>query len=630
MSLLLAFYTWSLFIPVWSGACPYATPLLAQLRKVGYTALIGVFMLRNWALTWGRGTMVRRLIHGVFNRRLAVSLPASSHNTAVALSESVAPPPNPQIKQLLERRSRRPFERVLAKALQAERVTRERGEFAARLDCSSLQWIMHNVSDSDAVAVAWQSLGALLEEQGSIRYNRIVAVLPGLVEYAGGDVALWRTLRLDGILDDLQLGRIARSALFATSFVCSHLRTILTRGVPISDLDYLVNTLSPDAALVYAHALPAKGKHIARVVRRLYKQGAHRPLSSTATFFVRQLQSESLDWVPEAVIGLLYYCDVRALPATAWSHITRVLGHSCISRVADPSHQCRRYCAVNAICARTLQLTPDKNQNSSAPFDAYSHIQLVLRITRAVERGNVDLSQDVWTVLTDTRHFSRRIRQEDRILAFNWASALYDLARRSNWFYASFATQYNSIWSRLLRGFVRSHPAVVLDEGVDFERDACDALLLLHFTLAHITPWQIEITDPALRAARLRSALALAESGGIAFCSLNLDPRREEIARFVRGMDLLAFFPTDLALGEEEHKEWVDLFVSAVQHLMVLDPLLWKNLRDAVTASTGDDVKTFFNEVHAQLTTAGPCKNGDCAGKAPTHADWLLKLGTAL
>ncbi|KZV87437.1 hypothetical protein EXIGLDRAFT_723711 [Exidia glandulosa HHB12029] len=627
MSMLLAFYLVSLFLPVWSAACPYATPLLEQLRNLRYTALVGGYTLRNRALTGG--SAVRRPIHNVFNRKHTASNPTSSHNMDIESSslssESDTPTPDPQIKLLLEQRARRPFERVLQE--------QHWGIFQARLDCLSLKWLMHDVSDSDAVAVAWQSLSALLEEPRSFRSTRIVAVLPGLLEYAGGERKLWRALRLDGILDDLQLGRMTRSALFFASCVGSDLGEILYWGMPSSDEAYLENTLSPDAALVHAHVFGEHGKHVAKVARSLYEQGAHRPLPSTATFLVSQLQSESHDWVPEAVIGLLYYCNIGALPATAWTHVARVLGHSCTGREADPSHQCRWDCVVNAICACTVQLTAVESQNSSAPFGAYSHVQLVVRIISAVSHSFVvrgaDLSEDVWTVLTDMHHFSCRMRSEDQIPALDWAEALWLLARSSNRFYTSFATQYNSVWSRLLRGFVRNHATVILEEGIDFVGRVDKALIWLAYAL-DVTPWQIEITDPALRAARLRSALALAESGSIAFCPVDLNYWASEIRSFVRGMHLLALFPTDLALGEEEHKEWVDLFVSAVQHLMVLDPLLWKDLRDAVKASTGDDIKTFFREVHTRLTVAGPCRNGDCAGKAPTHADWLLTLGTAL
>ncbi|KZV92923.1 hypothetical protein EXIGLDRAFT_768541 [Exidia glandulosa HHB12029] len=528
MSVLLAVYLVSLFLPVWSSACPYATPLLAQLRNLGYTALVGGY--------------------------------------------------------------------------------------------------------SDAVAVAWQSLGALLEEPKSFRSTRVVAALPGLVEDVGGHTKLWRTLRLDGILDDCQLDRITRSALFITSSRGPGLFDILYFSVPDSDAAYLKDTLSPDAALVYAFAFARIEICVVKVVRRLYEQGSHRPLPSTAMFLVSQLDRDSDDIVPEAAIGLLYYCRVGDLPATSWTHVASLLGQGCTGREANTSHRCDAYCVVNALCACALLLIEDEtsgisnsHQSSAAPFDAYCHVQLCIRILDGVPKTDTELSAAVWSALTDTRYLSRRIQREDQIRAVEWARALCYLARSSDRFYASFGTQYNTIWSMLLRGFIRNHPTVVL-EGIDFDEGADDVLMWLGEALVHVTPWWTEIVDPALRHARLQSALALIESASIAFYSRERDTDWGWMtAAFVSGTPLLAFFPSDLALTKEAHNDWVDLLVSTIQHIMVLDPLPWNNLRDAVTASTDNGVKSFFSEVHTRLTEVGPCMTGDCAGQGP--ADWVAALG---
>ncbi|KZV77832.1 hypothetical protein EXIGLDRAFT_694450, partial [Exidia glandulosa HHB12029] len=98
VSLLLAFYAVSSFLPVWSSVCPYATPLLAQLRNLAYAARVGVYILRNRALTWS--TVLKRRLLRVFH-------PPSMWEG----SGSPAPASDHRIKLLLERRSRRPFER---------------------------------------------------------------------------------------------------------------------------------------------------------------------------------------------------------------------------------------------------------------------------------------------------------------------------------------------------------------------------------------------------------------------------------------------------------------------------------------------------------------------------------------
>ncbi|KZV97614.1 hypothetical protein EXIGLDRAFT_730277 [Exidia glandulosa HHB12029] len=624
MLLLIAVYTVSLFIPIWCAACPYATPLLAQLRNLALTALIGIHIARNLLSK----VMIRHLLRRVCHYQVRPSLPTSAQNTDVDSSEG-----DSHMKYLLDQRFRRPFERVLRKM----RTMEEAADFEARLECSALSWLVSDVSDSDAVAVAWQSLGALLEHPESRTCTHMRTILTGLVEYTGGYSALWKTSRLDGALDDLQLGRITRSALFIASSKASVLREILCDGLYDSDSLFLENTASPDAALIYSQLRPRKG---VRVVHLLEEKG-YRPLPSTALFLLHQLVPDAVNSATQPAIELLYYCDRWKLPTTVWNHFASILGLRCTGREANTSHECRESCVANALCASPMQLVQDKThstshsrQSSVAPLNAYSRLWIVIRIVSGVdELQSVKLSADVWSVLTSTRSLSSRIRREDRISAKNWARALHKLLMsRHDTIYESFATKWNSTWSRLLRGYVPSHQTVVLDEGIDFDEGIDNVVAMLATNLDYFRPWRITMADPALRHARRRSALTLVESASIVICSTNPDMRiwSYVIALFVCEIPLFALLPTDRALTEAEHNEWVDLFVSAAQHLLVLDPRPWQTLRDAVAASTDNDVNSFFEGVHTRLTELGPCTKGDCARKAPTDSDWLSALGPRL
>lgn len=132
-SLLAVFYLGCTLIPVWIPQCPTSTPLVHQVRRLVLS--VELLALRACSAALPLASRVRDRIVPQFLIRQRQSEPATS------------------LKEAIEQLTARRHERNQI----AEQMQKRKEE----LSISALRWVIFEVSDSDAVAVGIQSLGAL-------------------------------------------------------------------------------------------------------------------------------------------------------------------------------------------------------------------------------------------------------------------------------------------------------------------------------------------------------------------------------------------------------------------------------------------------------------------------------------
>ncbi|KZV78093.1 hypothetical protein EXIGLDRAFT_847812 [Exidia glandulosa HHB12029] len=158
-SCLAIFYAGCTLVPLWIPQCPTATPLTRQVRRAALSIL--VFVLRAFSRGYralprpislvGKRITIRRCTNG--RTRLH---PSSSE---LLLPIATAPPPAKPLS--LSVRVERAVERIDALRQDRSGIDRYLERNRDDLDASTLTWLITEVSDSDAVAVGIQALGAI-------------------------------------------------------------------------------------------------------------------------------------------------------------------------------------------------------------------------------------------------------------------------------------------------------------------------------------------------------------------------------------------------------------------------------------------------------------------------------------
>lgn len=158
-SLLCVFYLGCTLVPLWIPQCPTSTPLVHQLRR-GILS-IGIFGLRAFATALAAVVKAKdRVIPRFLTRQrpeLSISLDTGSIlplTLTPLVDQSEAPMP-------LQDQIAKTIEQVIARRRDRSSISQSIEQRKDELDASALCWIIFDVSDSDAVAVGIQALGAI-------------------------------------------------------------------------------------------------------------------------------------------------------------------------------------------------------------------------------------------------------------------------------------------------------------------------------------------------------------------------------------------------------------------------------------------------------------------------------------
>ncbi|KZW03790.1 hypothetical protein EXIGLDRAFT_715840, partial [Exidia glandulosa HHB12029] len=156
---LAVFYAACTIAPLWIPECPTSTPLVSQLRKVAVPVML--ILLRACKDVLAQSLRLGELISAALSDEHRSRAMTHNHpsDDAFALPISVQPPP-PESTSMTIR-----LEQMITSV---ETLRRDKSAIEAHLeqqrddlDASTLCWLIAEVSDSDAVAVGFQALGAI-------------------------------------------------------------------------------------------------------------------------------------------------------------------------------------------------------------------------------------------------------------------------------------------------------------------------------------------------------------------------------------------------------------------------------------------------------------------------------------
>lgn len=156
---LATFYAACTLAPLWIPECPTSTPLVTQLRKIAVPIIL--ILLRTCKDVLAHSLRLGELISETLSKEHRSRATTHNHppDDAFALPIAAEPPP-PESTSMIIR-----LEQMITSV---ETLRRDKSAIEAHLeqqrddlDASTLCWLVAEVSDSDAVAVGFQALGAI-------------------------------------------------------------------------------------------------------------------------------------------------------------------------------------------------------------------------------------------------------------------------------------------------------------------------------------------------------------------------------------------------------------------------------------------------------------------------------------